>query len=78
MNKNNCKFQHTYLVFSIFKNCKISENCINLKALKNLKPVREEIEKLVRNVSSESQARPETASYLSYFHPSLSSSMDSC
>lgn len=29
-----------YLVFKIFKNCKISENCINLSALRNLKPVR--------------------------------------
>lgn len=34
----------TYLVFSIFKNCKISENCISLKALKNLKPAGEEEE----------------------------------
>ena len=34
------EYKHTYLVFSIFKNCKISENCINLKALKNLKPAR--------------------------------------
>lgn len=30
-----------YLVFKIFKNCKISENCINLKALRNLRPARE-------------------------------------
>lgn len=35
------KYYFTYLVFSIFKNCNISENCINLKALKNLKPARE-------------------------------------
>ena len=38
--KSEIKCSYTYLVFSIFKNCKISENCINLKALKNLKPVR--------------------------------------
>lgn len=38
--KGEIKYQYAYLVFSIFKNCKISENCINLKALKNLKPVR--------------------------------------
>lgn len=31
---------YTNLVFKMFKNCKISENCINLSALKNLKPVR--------------------------------------
>lgn len=30
---------YSYLVFKIFKNCKISENCINLSALRNLKPV---------------------------------------
>lgn len=32
------RLTETYLVFRIFKNCKISENCISLKALKNLKP----------------------------------------
>lgn len=39
MSKSETEYENTYLVFSIFKNCKISENCINLKALKNLKPV---------------------------------------
>lgn len=28
----------SYLVLRIFRNCKISENCISLRALKNLKP----------------------------------------
>lgn len=32
------KNEGTYLVFKIFKNCKISENWISLKALRNLKP----------------------------------------
>lgn len=41
LTKSEIKYEYTYLVFSIFKNCKISENCINLKALKNLKPVRQ-------------------------------------
>lgn len=36
------RLTETYLVFRIFKNCKISENCISLKALKNLKPAGEE------------------------------------
>lgn len=35
----------SYLVLRIFRNCKISENCISLRALKNLKPgKRNEIE----------------------------------
>lgn len=28
----------SHLVFKIFRNCRISENCINLSALRNLKP----------------------------------------
>jgi len=32
-----CK-KRSYLVLRIFRNCKISENCISLRALKNLKP----------------------------------------
>lgn len=32
-----------YLVFKIFKNCKISENCISLKALRNLRPGKQDI-----------------------------------
>lgn len=44
----------TYLVFRIFKNCKISENCISLKALKNLKPVGEEEEEPQSSVVSNS------------------------
>lgn len=40
------KKREIYLVFKIFKNCKISENCINLSALRNLKPVRKRGERL--------------------------------
>lgn len=40
------KKRKLYLVFKIFKNCKISENWINLSALRNLKPVRKRGERL--------------------------------
>lgn len=36
---------YPYLVFKIFKNCKISENCINLSALRNLKPARKRLDR---------------------------------
>lgn len=47
-----CK-KRSYLVLRIFRNCKISENCISLRALKNLKPaVKKKTKPLVKNNSN--------------------------
>lgn len=49
--KSACK-KKSYLVLSIFRNCKISENCISLRALKNLKPAVKENKVMAKNISS--------------------------
>lgn len=47
----------SHLVFRIFRNCKISENCINLRALKNLKPGRHRERRSINNtINNGSQA----------------------
>lgn len=81
LTESELKYQYTYLVFSIFKNCKISENCINLKALKNLKPVRKKKDHMwliiIQTTSITFDCGLTRPSYLSYFHPCLSASLDS-
>lgn len=86
LTKSEIKHPNTYLVFSIFKNCKISENCINLKALKNLKPVRKK-KKTIKTLPHMIYTNSDNinsirlwyrrTSYLSYSHPCLSASLDS-
>lgn len=49
--KSACK-KKSYLVLSIFRNCKISENCISLRALKNLKPAVRENKVIIKNNSN--------------------------